>query len=485
LPARPRHNQVLIIDCVKVKNLGVIRLNLKLMAQRQLLKPVAVILPMISEEGIMRIFDLGLKLDRTGKYSFVIDRVKKMYREKHPATLLIDRVFHELSPNCRQSLLVDLFGNTLLSRSVKLDYYNKTGIMPPYFFVISPTMRCNLNCIGCYAAKYPKTDLPIKVVDRVFKEAREMGICFLTVTGGEPLLRNDLLELYKKYNDMYFQVYTNGTFINKEMATKISALGNVAPAIALEGFERETDFRRGKGTFNKVVDAMRNLKEEGAFFGFSAVPTRKNWEVLSSEEFVDFVIEQGCYFGWFFQYIPIGKKPDISLMMTPEQRCKFRERIGEIRKRKPIFLADFWNDGLYTNGCIAGGKKYFHINVNGDVEPCVFFHFAVDNIKEKSLKEVLSSDFFKTIQNMQPEIHNSLKPCMVIDNPQMLRKVCAKCKPRPTHPGAADLLRQSAVRKHLDLYAKRMDELTDGKWKEYSKLDWVKRVVDTDSDLTC
>ena len=42
---------------------------------------------------------------------------------------------------------------------------------------------------------------------------------------------------------------------------------------------------------------------------------------------------------------------------------------------------DFWNDGIYTKGCIPGGKRYFHINARGDAEPCAFVHFAVDNVK--------------------------------------------------------------------------------------------------------
>jgi len=163
-------------------------------------------------------------------------------------------------------------------------------------------------------------------------------------------------------------------------------LGNAAPAISIEGFEKETDARRGEGTFKRIMEAMDNLRNAGVPFGFSATPTKLNIETLMSDEFIDLMIEKGCSIGWFFQYVPIGRKPDVSLMATPEQRFRLRRRSIEIRNTKPIFIGDFWNDGPYVGGCICGARQagYFHINCHGDVEPCVFLQFSVDNIKDKN-----------------------------------------------------------------------------------------------------
>ena len=174
-------------------------------------------------------------------------------------------------------------------------------------------------------------------------------------------------------------------------------------------------------------------------------------------------------FGWYFQYIPIGKKPNIKLMSTPEQRNELRRFLKHIRKTKSIFIGDFWNDGPFVKGCIAGGRGYLHINNKGNVEPCVFTHFAVDNIKEKSLKEALNSKLFKTIRARQPYHKNLLTPCMIIDNPSVFRKIVEETKPYSTDQEDA-IIKDPEIIKHLDKYSKKMHELTDNVWeKEYAK----------------
>ncbi|MDH5406796.1 MAG: radical SAM protein, partial [Candidatus Aminicenantes bacterium] len=317
------------------------------------------------------------------------------------------------------------------------------------------------------AGDYTKgEDLDYQTVSRVITEGYDMGIHFITISGGEPLLWGDLLRLFSEHNDVYFQIYTNGTLIDEQMARELASLGNVAPAISVEGLEKETDDRRGKGTFARIMTAMEKLKENGVMFGFSATPTRQNSDLLASEEFIDFYIEKGCFFGWYFQYIPIGRNPDINLMSTPQQRNRLREMIHQWRANKPIFIGDFWNDGPYVGGCIAGGRQYLHINHKGDVEPCVFTHFALDNIKTKSLKEILKSDFFRMIREKQPYTDNLYVPCMIIDNPQVLREIVALSGAHPTHQGAESVISDPRIKAHLDRYAAEMHRLTDDLWEK-------------------
>jgi len=237
-------------------------------------------------------------------------------------------------------------------------------------------MRCNLRCIGCYAGDYSKKDdLPFEYVDKIITEAKEMGTYFYVITGGEAFVRDDMLDIYKKHNDAAFMVYTNGTFIDRDMAFKLQELGNVAPAISVEGFKKETDERRGKGVWEKVIQAMDNCKEARLVYGFSITPTKYNTEIVYSDKLMKLLTEEkGCAFGWYFTYIPIGRKPDVSLMQTPEQRLYGWRRVNYLRSKYPVFIGDFWNDGMHVNGCIAGGRQYLHINVKGDYEPCVFTH---------------------------------------------------------------------------------------------------------------
>jgi len=196
---------------------------------------------------------------------------------------------------------------------------------------------------------------------------------------------------------------------------------------SLEGFEEETDARRGKGTFRKIMQGMDNLREVGAPFGFSSMVTRHNVDTIVSDEFNDMLIEKGCLIGWHFLYIPVGVDPDASLMPTAEQRELMRQRGAQrLRNEKPIFVIDFWNDAPYVGGCIAGGRNYFHINARGDAEPCIFVHLAVDNIKQKSLKEVINSPYFRGIRARQPYTDNLLRPCIT---PVPLMARCGSSSP--------------------------------------------------------
>jgi MoaA/NifB/PqqE/SkfB family radical SAM enzyme len=156
---------------------------------------------------------------------------------------------------------------------------------------------------------------------------------------GEPFVYPRLFELAGKHSDMAFMVYTNGTLIDEEAAGKIVEVGNLSPAISLEGRRECTDARRGAGTFDKVIGAMDLLKERGAIFGVSITVTRDNVMEVTSDDFIDFLVDKGVTYGWFFHYIPIGRDPDPELMVTPEQRAYLAERIPYIRTHKPIMLA--------------------------------------------------------------------------------------------------------------------------------------------------
>ncbi len=372
----------------------------------------------------------------------------------------------ELHRNVRRGAINFLTDALFYKARVREAYEKEHGYSPPLLLVISPTMRCNLKCVGCYAGMYSKKDdLPVQVLDRVLTEAKEMGIYFIVISGGEPFSYKPLLSMFEKHHDVTFQVYTNGTLIDRELAGKIADLGNVIPCISVEGYGEETDARRGKGVYDKVLQAMDNLREARALYGFSATVTRFNSDLLTSEDFVEYYMEEkGCFIGWYFQYMPIGTRPSLELMTTPEQRIQRLERVTRMRREKRALISDFWCDGPLVGGCLAAGRQYLHINQNGDVEPCVFVHFAVDNIKEKSLSEVLESDFFRSIRERAPYHPNLLRPCMVIDHPYVLRECVERCGARPTHPEAEGIITDLAP--DLDRYGEEYGRLADPIWEE-------------------
>lgn len=183
--------------------------------------------------------------------------------------------------------------------------------------------------------------------------------------------------------------FTNGTLIDEEFAQNMLKVKNFVPVISVEGFEEATDSRRGNGTYQRAVNAMNLLKRNRLPFGISTCYTSANIKDVSTEAYVDQLVEWGAYFVWYFHYMPVGKDAVPELLPSPEQREYMYHQIRELRGKKPIFMLDFQNDGEYVGGCIAGGRRYLHINANGDCDPCVFIHYSDSNIREKTLLEAL------------------------------------------------------------------------------------------------
>ncbi|MFT9076013.1 radical SAM protein [Ethanoligenens sp.] len=343
---------------------------------------------------------------------------------------LIERYFSELNKNTQKSFLTNfivnagIVGNTIIDKSKA-----KYDCNVPWAILMDPTTACNLKCTGCWAAEYANSiSMTYEQLASVIEQGKKLGIYMYLFSGGEPLVRKkDLLRLAEENSDCMFLAFTNATLIDEEFAAEVERLGNFAFAISVEGFEAETDMRRGKGTYQAVMKAMDILHRHGIIFGFSTCYHSKNTDVVGSEEWLDLMIEKGCTFGWYFTYMPIGKDAVTDLLARPEQREYMYHQLRKFRGTdahngtKPIFLLDFWNDGEYVDGCIAGGRVYLHINANGDVEPCAFIHYSNANIKEQSLIEALQSPLFQEYKKGQPFNENLLRPCPLLDNPEKLR----------------------------------------------------------------
>ena len=413
---------------------------------------------------------LAEKLAKKDYYVKKIRWIKGLFDRNHPSLTVTRKILRGTNPHHRRSILRALIINQLLVGTNKRKTFLERdgGFYPPGFFVISPSMKCNLKCYGCYAGYYEKSaELSFEEIDSVLDQAKEMGIYFCVVSGGEPLFHPRIFDVFEKHHDVIFHIYTNGSLINQETCRRLVEVGNVIPAISVEGFREETDKRRGAGHFDQVMKAMDLLRESRILFGFSATLTRQNSLIVSSEEFIDLMIRKGCVLGWYFMYVPIGREPNLELMQTAEQRGRHLERLIRLRETKPILLADFWNDGPVVGGCISGGRKYFHVNANGDVEPCVFCHFATHNIRSTSLKEAVASPLFKSIQCQLPSYENLLRPCIIIDKPEISRKVILENDAYFTHPGAEIVYHQLA--EEIDRYAQEYGSIADALWEKHFK----------------
>jgi len=320
----------------------------------------------------------------------------------------------------------------------------------PWAILIDPTSACNLRCTGCWAAEYGnRLNLSYEELENIIAQANKLGTTMFLFTGGEPLVRKkDIIRLCEAHPDCAFSAFTNGTLIDEEFADEMLRVKNFYPAISVEGFEEATDSRRGKGTFKAVMRAMEILKSRKLFFGTSCCYTKANAEVIGSEEYIDAMINWGAKFEWIFTYMPVGRDAVPDLLATAEQREFMYRQIRSFRNNKPLFTIDFWNDGEYVKGCVAGGRYYCHINANGDVEPCAFIHYSDSNIREKTLLEAYKSPMFAEYRKNQPFNNNHLRPCPLLDNngaladmvhragakstdlqnPEDVDKLCLKCK---------------------------------------------------------
>ena len=333
--------------------------------------------------------------------------------------------------------------------------------------MISPTMRCNLKCSGCYSKNYQKKDdLPFEIFDKVIKEGKEMGVAFFTILGGEPFLRDDLFSLFEKHSDVYFQVFTNSTLLNEEVVKKLAELGSGAIQFSIEGLKERYDKRRGKGHFEKVMTAMHIARKHGVLCGYSVCVTKENVEEVVSDEFLELMIQRGAFVGWYFLYMPVCGDRNTEPMPLPEQRKLMKERRDYIRTHYPILMIDFWNDAPYVGGCISA-KYYCHINNFGDVEPCIFAHFAQANIKNCSLKEALNCELFKEIRSRQPFDKNLFLPCPLIDTPWESRTFLKIPGVYPTHPQAPTLIED--LKDDLDKYSQEVHRIYTPVWEEWTK----------------
>lgn len=445
---------------------------------RQAARMILELLDKISEEHLIQMIGLAKKLSRNPEVHDALTAFQDFFASEHPGKDIFYRVLDKIPRQNRFKIYNSLFNNGWFVGGPKRDVFEQEhGVRPPFILILSPTFRCNLRCKGCYTLGYGlRPELDYTVVKRLLAECMDMGLYFVTILGGEPLIYPHLFQMIEDHPDIFFQIYTNGTLLTPESAKRLTDLGNLMVTISIEGDERETDSWRGKGVYGKVMQAFENLNKASMIFGTSATVTSQNEAVVSSLEFVDKMIDMGSVLQNYFLYVPVNGQADFDLMVTPGQRNHLRKQVSEIRNTRPIFVLDFWNDGPYICGCIAGGRRYLHVNANGDIEPCVYVHVAMDNIKKSTLADALKSPLFRCIRNHQPHNRNHLRPCMIIDNPHVLREIIAETRPFYTHPGAEEIFTDRA--EEMDAYAERYAELADKVWREEYLNDslWAKRI---------
>ena len=397
------------------------------------------------ETNIPKVMNLVDKLVPEDWYVAQRQAFRTSIEEKNHWYDLIMKVY-ALDPGVRKAFFRNFIVNASLQGSAtQEEVARRENCNVPWAILLDPTSACNMHCTGCWAAEYGnRLNLTFDELDSIVTQGKALGTYMYIFTGGEPLVRKaDILKLCEKHSDCEFLSFTNGTLIDEAFCQEMLRVKNFVPAISLEGFAKANDGRRGDGVFDKVMHAMALLKERKLPFGISTCYTSQNYADVSSEEFYDMIIEAGALFIWFFHYMPVGSGAATELLPTPEQRTEMYRRIRAFRGSKPIFSMDFQNDAEYVGGCIAGGRRYLHINARGDVEPCVFIHYSNVNIRDCTLLDALKSPIFMAYHDGQPFNQNMLRPCPMLENPEKLRAMVRETGAVSTDyesPEAADTL---------------------------------------------
>lgn len=423
------------------------------------------------EKEMLKLIDLMEKYMSGEKLDIDYGKVKDMTCNKDCAlNQYLNRLLDELDPNVVKTTVLN-FGFEAMLHGTKTIRKMRTvhNCNIPWLILMDPTSACNLHCTGCWAAEYGnKLNLSYEELSNVVKQGKEIGVYFYMFTGGEPLVRKkDIIQLCEEHHECQFLAFTNGTLVDEAFCQEMKRVGNLALAISLEGSPEVNDLRRGTGVYGKVMHAMELLKENGLIFGTSICYTSKNCESVTSKEFVKLMVDKGCRYAMYFHYMPVGNEASLELLPTPEQRMYIKDRIREIRKLENgegLFTMDFQNDGEFVGGCIAGGRNYFHINANGDAEPCVFIHYSGANIRTHSLLEILKQPLFMAYHNNQPFNENHLRPCPMLENPEILQRLVNETGAKSTDLQSPETVEQLCTK--CEEYARNWKPHADKVWAE-------------------
>ena len=388
-----------------------------------------------------------------------------------------DNCYLTLAENILRDVDRGLIKSLLLSLGVHAGYYgtktvranrDKYNCNIPWTILFDPTSACNLHCKGCWAAEYGHAlKLSLDEMRSIVKQGRALGTHFYMLTSGEPLIRkDDIVTLAKENPECTFLIYTNATLVDEKLCRDIKKCGNITLALSIEGTKESNDDRRGEGAYSRTLKAMELLKREKILFGISICYTRKNVEAVTDDAFLDKMVDLGVKYALYFNYMPVGHDADKELIPTPMQRkymYYFMKKMRNGKTGKPIFVMDFQDDGEYVGGCIAGGRNYFHVNSNGDIEPCVFIHYSDSNIRTDTLLDALRKPLFMAYRKGQPFNDNHLRPCPMLENPEKLRAIIKETGAKSTDLIVSEDVETLCAR--CDEFSKEWQPVADEIWR--------------------
>jgi MoaA/NifB/PqqE/SkfB family radical SAM enzyme len=301
----------------------------------------------------------------------------------------------------------------------------------PSFLIASITNRCNLHCAGCYARANSICDdadsaalLTDEEWAKIFEEAAQIGVSFCLLAGGEPMMRRGVLERAAKQRDILFPVFTNGTLLSDSMLELIDQNRNLVPIVSVEGDERQTDARRGAGTYAKLTANMDRMREKGILFGASVTLTCENIQTVTSDAFLNHLRALGAKVAFFVDYVPADAGTE-ALAPGDAEREYLATRLDVLRQTQDgMIYVSFPGDEQFSDGCLAAGRGFFHINPTGGAEPCPFSPVSDTNLKTTTLLSALDSPLFSRLRASELLRGHHSGACALFGKDEELAAMC-------------------------------------------------------------
>ncbi len=300
----------------------------------------------------------------------------------------------------------------------------------PPFLIASITSKCNLHCAGCYSrCNHATTDaVPVaQLTDEewgaFFTEAEDLGISFILLAGGEPMIRRGVIEAAGQRKNILFPIFTNGTFMDERYFALLDKCRNLVPVMSIEGGRELTDLRRGAGVYDRLVKNMDEMSRRGLIFGASVTVTTENVREVTSDAFLDELSSRGCKAVIFVEYVPVT---DESRELAPgdSEREFLTSEISRLRQMRPdMVYISFPGDEKSSGGCVAAGRGFFHINSHGGAEPCPFSPYSDINIRNSSLRDALHSPLFLALQSEGVLLDDHEGGCILYEKREMVESI--------------------------------------------------------------
>ncbi len=335
----------------------------------------------------------------------------------------------------RESLFMAKFALASKAASKKRRIAEDHGEHIPPFLIASITSKCNLHCAGCYSRcnhatvdTAPVSQLTGEEWLNIFEEADDLGISFILLAGGEPMLRRDIIEAAGKKQGILFPIFTNGTFMDEKYFDLLDRCRNLIPIMSIEGEKKITDERRGKGIYDRLIKNMDELHKRSLIFGASVTLTTANIREVTSDSFLQKLSDRGCKAVIFVEFVPVTEE-SADLAPKEEDREYMKAEIMRLRQEHPeMVYISFPGDEKGSGGCVAAGRGFFHINSHGGAEPCPFSPYSDVNIRNTSLKEAMHSPLFMALQSGDILMDDHDGGCVLYEKRELVEALMAKSR---------------------------------------------------------